>query len=121
MTNKTGPTNPLAISLVQELKKKSIDEKVGIWKRIAEDLEKPTRQRREINLYKIDQCAKDGEFIVVPGKVLGTGELAKKVNIAAFSFSQSALDKISKVGGKTLSIQELMKQNAKGKDVRILG
>jgi len=121
MTHKTGPTNPLLISLVQELKKKSMEEKVGIWKRVAEDLEKPTRQRRIVNLYSIDKHTKDGEFVVVPGKVLGTGEISKKVNVAAFSFSQSALDKISKFGGKALSIQELMKQNGKGKDVRVLG
>lgn len=121
MTYKTGPTNPLLISLVKELKKKAIEEKVGIWKRVAEDLEKPTRQRREVNLYTIDKYAKDGEIIVVPGKVLGTGDITKKVNVAAFSFSQSALDKILKVGGKTLTIQELVKQNSKGKDVRIMG
>ncbi|MFH1506117.1 MAG: 50S ribosomal protein L18e [archaeon] len=106
--------------LVKELKKLSIEQKVNFWKRIAKDLEKPTRQRRTVNVWKIDKYAKDNETVIVPGKVLGTGELNKKVNVAAFNFSDEAVSKISK-NGKTLSIEELMKSNPKGKGVRILG
>jgi len=39
---------------------------------------------------------KEGETVVVPGKVLNVGELTKKVEVAAFSFSQSAEEKIKK-------------------------
>ena len=108
------------LELVKELKKISITNDVKIWKRIAIDLEKPMRRRREINLYKIDKYAKSDEIIVVPGKVLGTGELTKKVNVAAFNFSDSAYKKITEKG-QVMSILELMKNNPKGKKVRILG
>ena len=106
--------------LVNELKKNSIVNNVRIWKRIAVDLEKPTRNRREINIYKIEKYANPNETVVVPGKVLGTGELTKKVNVAAFNFSDSAYRKI-KEKGQAMSISELLKNNPKGKKVRILG
>ena len=52
MAKRTGLTNPQLQDLIKELKKKSIEHKVKIWKRIADDLEKPVRQRRIINFYK---------------------------------------------------------------------
>ena len=117
---KSSNKNLQVQELVKQLKKLSIEQKVKFWKRIASDLEKPNRQRRIVNVWKIDKYAKDNETVIVPGKVLGTGELNKKVNVAAFNFSDEALTKISK-NGKALSIEELMKANPKGKGVRILG
>ena len=107
-------------TLVQELKKNSIETKVKLWKRIAIDLEKPTRNKRIVNIFKIDQNANLNETIIVPGKVLGTGELTKKVVVAAYNFSDSAYKKI-KEKGEAISIQELMKKNPQGRKVRILG
>lgn len=107
-------------ALVQELKKTSLEQGVGLWKRVAEDLERPTRQRRTVNLFSIERNAADGEVVVVPGKVLGEGDLTKKVTVAAFAFSDEALSKINR-SGKALTIQELVKSNPKGQKVRILG
>jgi large subunit ribosomal protein L18e len=118
---KTGPSNENLVALIRDLKKKSIDEKVNIWKRLAEDLSRSTRQRREVNLMSIVKNAKDGETIVVPGKVLGMGDFTKKLEIAAFRFSGSAAEKIKNAGGKTITLQELMEKNPKGNKVRIIG
>ena len=115
-----GPTNEYLVALIQLLKKTSFEQKVNIWKTIALELEKPTRQRREVNLDRISRVCNDNETIIVPGKVLATGELDKKVTIAAFRFSESAFDKINKKG-KALSIEELLKINPKGSKVRIIG
>ena len=106
--------------LISELKQKSLAEGIKLWKRIANDLEKPSRQRRSVNIYKINQFAKDGETVVVPGKVLSVGQLTKKLNVAAFTFSKEAEQKINKVG-KTLTVKQLLDENPKGKKVRILG
>ncbi|MBI2147750.1 50S ribosomal protein L18e [Candidatus Woesearchaeota archaeon] len=121
MVQRTGPQNAQLQQLIQLLKKQASEQKVGLWKRIASDLELPTRQRRLVNLYKISQHTKENEAIIVPGKVLGTGELAHKVNVAAFSFSGSAREKISKAHGACLSIPELIEKNPKGQNVRIIG
>ena len=108
-------------NLIIELKKKSIAENSGIWKRIAVDLEKPTRQRRIVNLTRINKFSKDNETVIIPGKVLAEGELDKKLNIAAFSFSKSAKEKIINSNCQILSIEELMKKNPKASELRIIG
>jgi len=117
MTKRTGPTNLELQNLIKSLKKLSTKEEVNIWKRIAKDLEKPTRQRRKVNLYKIDKHTREGEIAIVPGKVLSLGELNKKITVAAYQFSDAAKKKIE----KSISITELMKSNPKGKKVRIIG
>ena len=99
----------------------SNQENVKVWKRIASDLEKPTRRRATVNLYKINQNTKDEETVIVPGKVLSVGELDHKVNVAAFNFSTEARNKIVNAKGKVLTIYELLKLNPKGKGVRIIG
>lgn len=106
--------------LISSLKKLSIDKKVNIWKRIAEDLEKPTRQRRIVNVYSLSKHTKENDTIIVPGKVLGTGDLTHKLNVAAYTFSDDAAKKISEKG-KALTIQEIMKQNPEGKNIKIIG
>jgi len=118
---RTGPTNQHLQALIQELRKESTSQKAGIWKRIAEDLAKPTRLRRQVNISRINRNTKANETVIVPGKVLGTGNLNHAIVIAAWSFSQGAVKRIEQAKGKCISIQDLLKQNPKGKDVRILG
>ena len=107
-------------ALIAQLKKASIDNKVNLWKRVALDLEKPTRSRRIINIYKLSKYSKENDFVVVPGKVLGEGELNHKLNVAAYNFSDEALKKIQGKG-KAMTLLELVKTNPKGKNVKILG
>lgn len=117
---KTGPTNPNMRKLIADLRSLGTKEKVKMWKRIAQELEKPTRSRREVNIRRINRATKKDETIIVPGKVLSAGELDHKVNVAAWKFSEAAKQKINK-SGKAMSIQELIKTNPKGKKVRIIG
>ena len=117
---KNNYKNPQLSLLIQELKKQAIEQKVALWKRIASDLESPTRNRRVVNVYKIDQNSKPNETVIVPGKVLGMGELSKKVTVAAYSFSEDAKKKIND-NGAAISILELVGKNPKGKGIRILG
>lgn len=112
--------NQQLTQLVSDLKKLSIEQEAKLWKRIASDLEKPTRQRRTVNVYKIDQYSKDNEVVIVPGKVLGTGELNHNVTVAALNFSEEAKEKIASKG-KAISIRELMQQNPKGAKIKLLG
>jgi len=114
---RTGPTNPHLKELIRELKTLSIKEKVNIWKAIAKELEKPARKRRKVNLYKINKFTKENETAIIPGKVLSLGHLDKKITVAAFQFSEAAKKKIH----STISINELMHKNPKGKNIRIIG
>jgi large subunit ribosomal protein L18e len=121
MAKRTGPTNSCLQTLIGSLKKKAIESKEAIWKTIAVDLEKPTRQRRAVNLSRIDRVTKENEIIIVPGKVLGTGALSHPMTIAAWSFSTGAVEKIEKAKAKAITIDDLMKDSAKGKSIRIIG
>ena len=120
MGKRTGPTSLVLKKLIADLKSLSTKEKVKIWRTVANYLESSSRRRREVNLYKIEKYARDGETVIVPGKVLSEGGLNKKLAVASFKFSESAKTKINKVG-KAISIQQLMKDNPKAKKVRILG
>tara|TARA_B100000315_G_C14311484_1_gene466577 strand:+ start:276 stop:635 length:360 start_codon:yes stop_codon:yes gene_type:complete len=115
-----GATNLQLRNLVKELRDLSSKQNVKIWDRIANDLEKATRQRRIVNLSRINRFVKENESIIVPGKVLGSGVLDHKVTVAAFNFSKSAVEKISKVGA-CLTIKELIEKNPQGKGIRIIG
>jgi large subunit ribosomal protein L18e len=101
-------------NLIKELKTKSIEEKVPFWKRIATDLEKPRKNKRSINVEKIDKVVKEGEIAVVPGKVIG--EAKSQREIVAFDFSAKA-----KQNNKTSTLRELMKKNPKASKCRIVG
>lgn len=118
---RTGPTNQNLRNLIKDLKRLSSEQNIKLWKRIVLDLEKPTRQRRVVNLSRISRYTKENDTIIVPGKVLGSGLLNHKLTIAAYSFSQGALQKINKANAKAISIKELMKENIKGKGVKIIG
>ena len=119
MVKRTSPTNYQLKELLLEIESKAGSS--HFWKRIAQDIKKPTRQRRTVNVYKIDQFAQEGEIIVVPGKVLSVGSLSKKVDVAAMNFSSEARKKIIEAKGKALSIKDLLQKNPEGKNVRIIG
>jgi large subunit ribosomal protein L18e len=116
---RTGPTNYQVQKLLDDLEVKAKES--NFWRRIVKDLKKPSRQRRTVNIYKINKNARDGETIIVPGKVLSVGELSKKVDVAAMTFSAEARKKIEDAKGTVMSITELLKNNPEGKKVRILG
>lgn len=119
MVKRTGPTNYQTQVLLDEIRPKILKSK--FWKRISEEISRPARMRRIVNIYKINLFAQDGEIIVVPGKVLGVGELGKKVEVAALSFSSDAKEKILAAKGRAMTIKELLQKNPEAKNVRILG
>lgn len=92
-----------------------------ILQAVAENISKSTRNRREVNLGRINQHTEDGEMIIVPGKVLGGGELDHKVTVYALKFSQSAAEKLKKAGSSIQTFEQLDAEKLAGKRVRILG
>ncbi len=112
--------NPELITIIKKLKEYSRNNNAKIWKDIAERLESPNKLHAEVNLSKIERYASDGETIVVPGKVLGSGNLTKKVTVAAWKFSKKAEEKIKKAGGRIIMIDDLLNENPQGSRVRIM-
>ena len=122
MVKRTGPQTLELQKLIIELKIIGNKNNVSLWKRVAKELERSTRIRRRVNIYKIDKYTRDNEIALVPGKVLSMGELTKKITVAAYQFSDTAREKINSIG-KAISIKELLEKNhnPKGKRIRIIG
>jgi len=92
-----------------------------LWSDIAERLKKPRRLLAEVNLSKLSRYTSEGDVVVVPGKVLGSGDIRHKLTVAALSFSKTAMLKLKKAGCRCLTIKELAEMNPKGSGVKIIG
>lgn len=71
------------------------------------------KKNLEVNLWKLEKVCSNGDTVIVPGRVLGSGEFTKKITIYALGFSKSAEEKITFAGGKALKLTEL-KEKVKG-------
>ncbi|GAB7017099.1 50S ribosomal protein L18e [Methanogenium cariaci] len=120
MTKTTTKTNPRYSALISDLKEMSRANGANVWREIANRLESPSNNYAEVNISKINRYAQDGDIVLVPGKVLGSGVLDQKVSVAAIRFSGAAEEKITGADGVCMTIEELVQQNPEGKKVRIL-
>ena len=102
-------TNPKLVETIMKAKKN------GLWVEVAGMLSCPARRMTNANLDEIDKKAKDGEVVVVAGKVLGTGNLTKRVKLIAFAFSKSAEDKLKKAKIDYSMIKDEIDKNHKTK------
>ncbi len=118
---KNVKTNPEVINLINNLKKLSWDKKAPIWRDIAKRLEKPQSSWSEVNLSRIARNTKKNDIIIVPGKVLASGDIDVAVTVAALHFSDQARTKINGAGGKDLTIMELANKHPKGTGIKIIG
>ena len=90
-------------------RKDIIDAAKILWKdyrAVAKVLLRPRRKRVAVNLEKIEKVMskmripeeeKSKKVIIIPGKVLGKGEIKRKYCIVALSFSESARKKAEKI------------------------
>ena len=118
---KLKATNPELIGLIRDLKKKSQESQTELWRKLARSLASSKRSRVAVNVSRLNRYTKEGETVVVPGKVLGAGKSDHPLTVAAFAFSDVAKAKIQNAKGNCLSISDLMKKNPSGKNVKIMG
>ena len=114
-------TNPQLQRVVRELREVSREAGAGIWRDVADRLERSRKNWSVVNLSRLARYASKGEQIAVPGVVLATGEISTPVTVAAFRASGAARKKIEAAGGRTVTLLELAVQNPKGSGVRIMG
>lgn len=119
---KKGPTKEKTRKTIGLLEKAGRKGKSAFWLDIAERIAKPRRQRPDVNMWKLDKIARifKGKGLLVPGKVLGNGQLGEKVTVVALEFSESAREKISKRGGRALSIEEALEAKIEPKALVIV-
>ena len=120
MASKNKKSNPILRETIYQLKRVSRENDAPVWRDVAKRLERSRRNWSEVNISKLS-FLEEGETAVIAGKLLGAGLIDRAVKVAAFSYSESAAQKITSAGGEIMSIPDLAKQNPKGSNVRIMG
>lgn len=119
MAKGTRKENPALVALISDLRNAGRENEAPIWRDIASRLERPSRNWAQVNISKLD-LVQDGENAVVPGKLLGSGDVSRAVTVVAWKASASAVEKVSKAGGTVLTLEEGVKQFPKGEKCRIV-
>ena len=90
------------------------------WVEIAHVISGPRRKQVEVDLGEIEKNTSEGDTVVVPGKVLGEGDITKKVRVAALGFSSSAVRKLKAKKGEVVSIAEEIKINPEAQGIKVM-
>lgn len=112
-------TNPRIKNLIFLLKEIGYENNSKLWLSISKKLINSSKNYSSLNLSKINRYTKENDIIVVPGKILGSGELNHSLTIGALGCSFSALNKIKSVNAEYISIEEMIKKNPSGKGIKI--
>lgn len=112
--------NRTLINTIESLKQASEEDGKAIWRALAEDLDKPKRSRVTVNLSQIDRHTEENDVVAVPGKVLAAGSLSKQLRIAAYDFSEGALDKIKQSKSDAMTLDELVESDIKPSQIKII-
>ena len=107
-------TNPKIVETI------SIASKNEGWIEIAKLLSGASRKYSSINLKDIDKKAREGDTIIVAGKVLGSGNIGKKIRICAIGFSDNARKKLRAEKSEIVTIAEEIKKNPKAAGIKII-
>jgi large subunit ribosomal protein L18e len=116
----TPPSNPLAKQAVVMLERAGKKNQAPIWLAASRRLGSPAATKVQVNVGKISRLTAAGGAVFVPGKVLGTGTIDKKIEIGAFSYSASARAKIEASGGSAMTVEEFLVKHPKGSGVRLV-
>jgi len=103
--------NPEIVETIILAKKKNLID-------LAKKLSYPNSHYVSINIDRLNNI-KENRVIVV-GKVLGSGEINKKISIAALGFSESAKEKLKKAGCEMKTIKKEILNNPKLDKVEII-
>jgi len=90
------------------------------WLEVAGILSGPRRNRIDFNLNQLDKETKEGEGVIIPGKVLSQGEVSKKMKIVALGFSEKAREKLLSAKCEVSDMLEEIKKNPDAKGLRVL-
>jgi large subunit ribosomal protein L18e len=104
-------TNQELVETIELAKKNNLLE-------LAKKLSCPTRLQKRINLDELNKLKENK--ILVPGKVLGNGDIERKISVFALSFSESALVKLKKKGCETGTIKQEIQKNKTLKEIKII-
>lgn len=113
-------SNPLLTRAAIMLERASRAKKAPIWSEASRMLGAPAGLRVEVNVGRISRIAAKDSALFVPGKVLGSGLVDKRVIVGAFSFSAAARKKIESSGGSAMTVEQFLKKYPAGRGVKLV-
>lgn len=108
---KTNPEVSETLSLA--LKQKN-------WLQFAKIIGSSRRKYSKVNLSNIENQTTTGDTVIIIGKVLGKGDVSKRIRVCALGFSKSALEKLKKTKSEVVSISEEIKKNPKAEGLKLI-
>jgi len=113
--------NTLIDNTIWTLRRAFKKSKAQIWRALEYELSSRRSNRREVNVGRLSDITKDDEVVIIPGKLLGSGEIDHKLTICTFSISEGAAKKILESGGNIITLDRLIEKYPDGNGVRIIG
>jgi large subunit ribosomal protein L18e len=98
----------------------SLASKSPAWFKFAKLFSQSTRKHSAVNLGKIDTQTSMGDTIIVPGRVLGVGEITKKVRICSFGISKEARENLKKTRSEWIHVLDEIKKNPKAEGIKVI-
>ena len=114
-------SNSTLVKTILELKEASRKNDAPLWRSIANRLEGSSKNWSNVNVSKLEYNINKNGKAIIPGKLMGTGIVTKKMTVAAYSFTDSAKEKIQSAGGKCLTYNEMITATPKGTNVTVIG
>ena len=71
-------------------------------------------------MFEINAHTKEGDTVVIPGKVLSKGELTKKIRLCALGISEVAREKLKKTKTEYATILEEIKKNPRAEGIKVI-
>ena len=90
------------------------------WNKLAQIISSSRKKYSSVNLKEIEKETKEGDTVIIMGKVLGLGDVTKKIRICALNFSESAREKLKENKSEVVTILEEINKNPKAQGVKIL-
>jgi large subunit ribosomal protein L18e len=85
---------------------------------LAKKITTPSKKQIKTNLDSLNEIKE--EKIIFPGKVLGQGNIKRKISIYALGFSKEAKEKLKKAGCEFRTIKEEIEKNPKLTGVKVI-
>ncbi len=103
---RTGPTSYETKGLIMSLEKAYKKNKKPLYRRLIIELERPRRNKRAINLSRLNRHTEKNSNAIVLGKLLGSGRIEHKVNVISFDYSKKAVEKLEKADCSIMTLKE---------------
>ncbi len=113
--------NPVIDSTLLMLKRASKSSGASIWLDAARFLSRSASGTPYVNVGKISRLTGQSDVVLVPGKVLGGGVVSQRVIVGAYSFTESAVEKIRAAGGEALALPKFIERYPSGAGVKLIG